>query len=279
MAGGHDPNSPPGVQPPGEGEQPRAPVTEPPVEGAQPPSQPEPPPQVDWRDRRIGEQQQRLRERNARIAELEAQLRGQNQGQPQPPQPGQGNGQQWQPPAGQLPQQFIPQNQGDIQRQIDEAAAQLATAREFNRRCDEVAAQGRQQYQNFDSRVQRLVGLIDNSDPQQRNQYNAFLNACLETGQAARLVFDLGGDLNEASRIMAMEPVKMAVELTKLSARATTTEASRAPSPLNPMASAAQAMRTSIQPDDADNSDSLSTEEWMRRREEQVASRRQRTLG
>lgn len=268
--------------PPGSGEQNQnPPITDPPAQGgeAPPPSpqQPEPAPVMDWRDRRIGEQQARLRERNARIAELEAQLNQARGGQA--PQPGQGNGQQWQPPAGQPPQQPLPYNQGDIQRQIDEAASRMASVREFNRRCDEVAAQGRTQYQNFDQRVQRLVGLIDNNDPQQRDQYNAFLNACLETGQAARLVFDLGGDLNEASRIMAMEPVRMAVELTKLSTRATTTEASRAPSPLNPMASAAQAMRTSVQPDDADNADSLSTEEWMRRREEQVASRRQRTLG
>lgn len=268
MSGGQD------NPPPGDGQDPPAPQTEPTTgtETTAPPPQPDPPQQTDWRDRRIGEQQQRLRERNARIAELEAQLRGQGG---QPPQPGQGNGTQ-QPQFQQQP--AFPQ-QGDIQRQINEAAERMAAAREFNRRCDDVAMEGRKLYQNFDGRVQRLVGLIDNNDPVQVQKYNDFLSACLETGQAARLVFDLGGDLNEAARIMALDPMRMAVELTKLSSRVSTTEASRAPSPLTPAASIAQSMRTSVQPDDAENADSLSTEEWMRRREEQVASRRQRTLG
>ena len=262
--------------PPGEGQEPQTPVTEPTAgtEPQAPPATPEPPQQTDWRDRRIGEQQQRLRERNARIAELEAQLRVAG-GQP-PAQPGQGNGTQ-QPQYQQQPPPTFPQ--GDIQRQINEAAERMAANREFNRRCDEVAEQGRRAYQGFDARVQRLAGLIDNNDPIQVQRYNNFLSAALETGQAARLVFDLGGDLNEAARIMALDPMRMAVELTKLSARASTTEASRAPNPITPAATIAQSMRTSIQPDDPDSADGLSTEEWMARREEQVNSRRQRTLG
>jgi hypothetical protein len=249
--------------------------TPPPASTETPPSPPTPdtpPAAPDWRDRRIGEQQARLRERNARIQELERQLAasgisaqpqgGNGQGQPQPSQP------TWTQPQPQ-----------DIQRQINEQAAALAATQEFNRRCNEVAEAGRRVYNNFDQRVGRLAGLVDGSDAQQVARYNAFLSAAMETGQATRLIYDLGGDLNEASRIMAMEPVKMAVELTRLSARATTTDQSGAPRPLQPVATMAQNNRTSIQPDDPDSADNLSTEEWMARREEQVASRRQRTLG
>ena len=261
MSGGQDPPPAGSAEPP-----------VPPTEGQTPPVAPpvDEPPKVDWRDRRIGEQQQRLRERNARIAELEAQLRG----QPTP-----------QPPAGAPPGQPVyqqpPQAPGDIQRQITEAAAQMAAASEFTRRCNEVAESGRRVFTNFDQRVQRLTGLVDPNDQQQVVHYNAFLNAAMETGEAARLIYDLGGDLNEASRIMAMEPVKMAVELTRLASRVSTTDRSNAPPPINPLGSAANSLpkNTLIQPDDADQSDNLSTEEWMRRREEQVASRRQRTLG
>lgn len=284
MAGtGQDPNGGPGN---GGGQdptqQPTPPVQDPPGQqqpGQQDPGQqqqtggqPDPSQQTDWRDRRIGEQQQRLRERNARIAELEAQL-AQRNGQPAP-QPGQGNG------AGQptFQQPPVPQG-GDIQRQINEAASRLASAQEFNRRCNEVAEAGRRVYSNFDSRVQRLVGLVDNNDQQQVQQYNAFLNAAMETGDATRLIYDLGGDLNEASRIMSLDPVKMAVELTKMSGRVSTTDPSQTPRPLVPAASLAQNNRVSIAPDDPDNSDSLSTEEWMARRNEQVNSRRQRVLG
>ena len=226
----------------------------------------------DWRDRRIGEQQQRLRERNARIQELEAQL-AQVAGQTQPgyqPQPAPGYEQQ-QPP-------YAQQQPGDIQRQINEAAARMAQQAEFTRRCNDVAEAGRRSYQNFDNRVQRLTGLVDASDATQVGRYNNFLRACMETGQASRLIHELGGDLDEASRIMALDPIGMATELTKMSMR-TGTEASGAPRPVNPVASMAQSNRTMLQPDDPEGADSLSTDEWMRRRDEQIAARRQRTLG
>lgn len=237
-----------------------APQQEP--EAPKPAAQEPPPERTDWRDRRIGEQQQRLRERNARIQELEAQLAqvAQPQGQPQQSQ--------YQPPG----------TQHDIQRQINEAAAQMAAQQEFTRRCNETAEAGRRAYGNFDQRVQRLTGLVDANDTQQVQQYNSFLTACMETGQASRLIYELGGDLNEASRIMALNPVKMAVELTKLSTRAGT-EASNAPRPLQPVASASQSNRTVIAPDDPEGADTISTEEWMRRREEQIAMRRQNSRG
>ena len=234
-----------------------------PVPQQEPVEQPQPE-RSDWRDRRIGEQQQRLRERNARIAELEARLRGFEQPANQQPQPG-----QQQPQFG----------QSDIQRQIQEMATQMAAQQEFTRRCNDVAEAGRKVYNNFDNRVQRLVGLVDANDPQQVQAYNDFLNAAMETGQASRLIYELGGDLNEASRIMAMNSIKMAVELTKMSARAGASETSQAPRPLNPMATAGTSNRQPLSPDNPDNADVMSMEDWMKAREEQIASRRQRTLG
>jgi hypothetical protein len=287
MAGNNgDGNNPPQ---PGQGDPPPSPPPPPPPSGGQDTlqggqggqdtgqgGQGDPPPAPDWRDRRIGEQQARLRERNARIQDLERQLAAANGQQPPPPQSGQGDGRQ--PPVpGQPP--FTPPGPQDIQRQINEEAQRLASQQEFNRRCNEVAEAGRRVYNNFDQRVQRLTGLVDGNDPGQVSQYNAFLSAAMETGQATRLIYDLGGDLNEASRIMALDPVKMAVELTRLSARATTTDQTGAPRPITPLTTGAQGQRAAIQPDDPDSADNLSTEEWMRRREEQIASRRQRTLG
>lgn len=228
-------------------------------------------PRQDWRDRRIGEQQQRLRERNARIQQLEAQLAA-VAGQTQPGyQPDPATGYPQQQPA-------YAQPVGDIQQQINEAAARMAAGQEFNRRCNEVAELGRRSYQNFDGRVQRLTGLIDPNDPMQVERYNGFLRACMQTGQASRLIYELGGNLDEASRIMAQDPVGMTYELTKMSMR-NGSDASGAPRPLNPVATAAQSDRRMIQPDDPDNADGLTTEEWMRRRDEQIATRRQRTLG
>jgi hypothetical protein len=147
----------------------------------------------------------------------------------------------------------------------------LAANQEFNRRCNEVADAGRRVYQDFDLRVSKLVGLVDSNDPQGLMGYNAFLSAALETGEASKIIHALGGDLNEASRILSLSPLRMAVELTRMAARPVS-ELSQTPRPLNPAATAAQAGRMSTSPDDP-GSDAISTEEWMRRREEQIRNR------
>lgn len=147
----------------------------------------------------------------------------------------------------------------------------LASQQEFNRRCNEVAEAGRRSFADFDLRVSKLVGLVDPNDPQGIAGYNQFLNAALETGEASKILHTLGGDLNEASRILSLNPLRMAVELTRMASRPTT-EASGAPRPINPAATAAMAARSSTSPDDP-GSDNLSTEEWMRRREEQIQGR------
>jgi hypothetical protein len=127
------------------------------------------------------------------------------------------------------------------------------------------------------------VGLVDANDPGQVANYNGFLSAAMETGDAARLLHHLGGDLDEASRILSLTPIKMAVELTRMSGGTASPNVagmngnviSNAPRPLNPVASQGVNNRSVVSPDDA-NSDNLSTAEWMARREQQITERRQR---
>jgi hypothetical protein len=133
---------------------------------------------------------------------------------------------------------------------------------------------GRQAYADFDVVVNKLVGLVDPNDPQGVQSYNQFLNAALETGEASRIIHALGSDLNEASRILSLNPIKMAVELTRMAAKPQQ-ELSQTPRPLNPATTNAMAGRTSTSPDDP-GSDQMSTAEWMRRREEQIAARPRR---
>lgn len=135
-----------------------------------------------------------------------------------------------------------------------------------------MADAGRTQYADFDVRVGKLVGLVDGNDPQAVANYNQFLSAALETGEASRLIHSLGGDLDEASRILGLTPIRMAVELTKMAARPPS-EMSNAPRPLNPVGSQGVNNRATFGPDDP-SSDNLSTEEWMRRRNEQITARR-----
>ena len=244
------PVSPPAGEPP-----PSPPPAEPekPKEEAQPRA-------TDWRDRRIGEQQARIRELRARIEQYE---RSNTSGTPAQGQ----NGYTGAPP-----------DPLEIERQVQERATAMAAINDFNRRCDEVASAGRTAYPDFDGRVQKLVGLVDGNDPQAVATYNSFLSAAMETGDAARLIHDLGGDLDEASRILSLSPVRMAVELTKRAVqgqerRSGPAPVSGAPRPINPAASAGQGQRHVVAADSPD-SDQMPTSEWMRRREEQLAARR-----
>lgn len=262
-----DPNA---VQEPGQTTTPVAPTVDtPPL----PPGGPAPasdqqtppePPRTDWRDRRIGELTARGREMRAEIERLRAQS-----GQV-PPNGAAPTGQPGQSGSYNVP----PPDQQTINWQIEQRANIIAANQEFNRRCNDVAEAGRQVYADFDLQVSRLVGLVDNNDPQGVTNYNNFLNAALETGEASKIIHALGSDLNEASRILSLNPLRMAVELTRMAAKPVT-ELSQAPRPLNPAATAAQAARSSTSPDDP-GSDNMSTQEWMRRREEQLAARNTR---
>jgi hypothetical protein len=246
-----------------------------PLEGGQPDlaaPPPPPPPRADWRDRRIGEQQARIRDLRAQLEQANARVAG-----PQNPV----SGQPHQAPYGQMPP-----DRAAIDREIEQRATLMASQQEFTRRCNDVADQGRQQYNDFDVRIQKLIGLVDGSDPQQIANYNGFLSAAMETGDAPRLLHHLGGDLNEASRILSLTPIKMAVELTRMSGAASSggtnvtmpngQVVSTVPRPINPVGSATSITgnRSIVAPDDA-TSDNLSTSEWMARREQQIAERRQ----
>lgn len=271
MAGSGDPNTEPQGGPGGSAPTPEQPVSAPSQPAPSPgsdgqgssaaePQQPVSPPQqprTDWRDRRIGEQQQRIRELRAQLEQFQNTTQPQAPGAPPPPQQIYG-----QPPP----------SQAEIDRQIETRAFALAQQQEFNRRCNEVADAGRTQFADFDVRVGKLVGLVDGNDAQAVANYNQFLSAALETGEASRLIHTLGGDLDEASRILSLSPIRMAVELTKMAGRPPT-EVTGAPRPLNPIASQGVNNRATFGPDDP-SSDNLTTEEWMRRRNEQINARR-----
>lgn len=216
-----------------------------------PPTSPPPstePPQPDWRDKRIATLTRRLREL-------------QEKGPPPTPAPT-----TTQPPL---------QPPTDLDALVNQRARELAAVNDFNRRCDETALAGRATFgeAQFNGRINNLRQLVDNTDPQSVQAYNSLLMAALETGDAAKVLYDLGEDMNEAQRILALTPTKMAVEMTRKAAMPPN-QVSGAPKPITTIANRGAA-HTSIEPDDPDRSDHLSTAEWMRRREAQLAARRQ----
>jgi len=172
--------------------------------------------------------------------------------------------------------------QEEFQRQVEAAAARQAELNEFNRVCNEVAAQGRSAFgeAEFNGRVAELSKIVNGADQGEVAKYNDFLLATIETGQGPKLLHALGGDLNNAARIMSLSPVKMAVELAKLaladaggggSAPAGNAITS-APRPITPVG-ARNAEAANIAASDANRADALSTRDWMAKREAEVAAR------
>ena len=230
---------------------------------SQRPAAPPVAPKQDWRERRIAQQTARLREANEELERLRAEnarLQGhQSQGQSEA-----------ETRTGAI------YSGDDIQRLAEQRAAEIAAANEFNRACNDIAAKGRADFGDteFNSRVGALRSLVNPADPREAANYNQFLSALIETGEAPRLIHQLGDDLDEASRILALSPVKMGIELAKLAAR-TPEPASGAPRPIRPVGGGRQASHTAIDPTDPDRADNLSTAEWMRRMDERDRARAQ----
>lgn len=161
----------------------------------------------------------------------------------------------------------------DFNRRVREAAQAQVAQELFSKSLVDETARGTAQFgDEFMTRATALRGLVNVDDPAEVNAYNQFLQAGLETGKLANIVHELGGDLDEATRILGLSPIKMGIELAKLSLREGEPEAiSNLPKPIKPLAGG-RGDRNPIDPTDARQADSLSTAEWMRRREAQVAA-------
>jgi hypothetical protein len=103
--------------------------------------------------------------------------------------------------------------------------------------------------------------------------YNLFLEAALETGEADGIIHRLGGDLNEATRILALPPVKMAMEVGKIGDQlGGGKEPSKAPKPIRPVGSSSPT--TSAKPDDPEHGHEMKIDDWMKARNAQAVERR-----
>ena len=237
---------------------------------ASPPSPPEPP---KWMQDRLKKQSAQLGSAKAEIARLQAEYQ-RLMAQKATPQ------QMVKPDGTPVTQAELQEMAYNYARQMDAQRAQVAQIQEFNARCDAAAAEGKQRFgADFEKRVQALAGTVDWTkdaqgqwnDPQAVQSYNQFLAAALETGDAPKIIHALGADLNEAHRIMAMNPIKQAIALAKLVALEGEKEPSKAPKPIKPLGS--KVAPTSIQPDEAESVE-LPMAEWVKRRNAQVAERR-----
>lgn len=174
--------------------------------------------------------------------------------------------------------------QQELQAMVREEAAQL----NFNERCNAAAAEGKKAHADFDKVVLGdLTSVSPVLGPQGRPVLPMpLLEAALETGNAHEVLYELGKDISEAARIMALRPVAQAVELakfaSKLAEKATGEQeldedgkpvlknVSKAPAPIRAPTKAG-GTKPAFTVYDTDN---FSTEEWVRQREKQIAESR-----
>lgn len=205
-------------------------------------------PKEDWRDRRIAELTAKLKSEKETAAELKTRLEAA-------------------PKIGELP---VGPTEAEIAERVRIEAARLNSTENFNRQCDSLVASGRQQYPDFDANLRNVQSLVIQGDNASVQSYWNLVRSAIQTGQGHELIQRLGQDKNEAARLMGMDDVSRAIELTKMSLDGKQIEVSGAPKPITPVGGRG-ASHTAIDPTDKDRSDNLTTAEWMKRREAQVS--------
>lgn len=238
-----------------------------PVEGSGEPPPASASPKKDWRDDRLAKLTAQKKERDSKIADLEAKLAAAAKSGEAPKVPNLGL------------------DEAEVERRAQVRAAQLAEQAAWDAKCNGVVEQGRKDFTDFNDKVTALRGMVDESDPKEATAYQQLIAAAIETGEGHKLIHRLGGDPEEAQRILALPPVKMAIELTKLAVAAAKPavpngeakvvgnplDVSAAPKPINVPGRGAGA--GVIDPTDPTRADKLSGKEWIARRNQQIEER------
>ncbi|SFF76843.1 hypothetical protein [Methylobacterium sp. yr596] len=201
-----------------------------------------------WVQRRIDElTRQRHEEARARQA-LEAQLRDM-QGNPADPEQ--------QVRQGELEQAVRQQNPALTQDQIRQAAAEMRRQERFTETCNATFEEGVKRFPDFQQTLQQFSHL--------GGLPNDFVEDALAAGSAHLTLHHLGRNLDEADRIMRLPTRERAVALARLSDKLAAPPPpkplSRAPAPVDPVGGAGRPSTLNTDPD------SMSTAEWMRRRD------------
>lgn len=147
----------------------------------------------------------------------------------------------------------------DIQRM----AADIAAQNDFNRQVAEEVARGRTAHQDFDQVASTL---------QQFGELpRTFVEAALATGKGADVMYALGKDPLEASRILTLPPMGQAVALATLAhsiqAPVPPKTITSAPAPVSPKVGGGKTTNTPSLDDT-----NMSTADWIALREKQLAA-------
>lgn len=149
----------------------------------------------------------------------------------------------------------------EMQRQIEQKALEMAKVQQYNDRANSIYQQGCQEFQDFPQKIAQLrdMGVVSRE----------FVEAADESGDAAKVLYYLSKNLDQAEQIASLPVHKMGVAMgklvTKLSAPPPVKPQSKAPPPIKPVSGAPKRELGDME---------MSIEEYMRREDERQAKRR-----
>lgn len=212
-----------------------------------------PPTKKPWYEARIGQLTARAAEKDRVIGDLQRQLAQQSRGEEVTDAQGRA-----------VPVEEV---RALAQRMALELAPQIAQARSFAERCNEVVIKGEGKY-GADFR-QRL-GVMQMALGNNAQLPDHFLEAVLETDDPVEVVYSLAGDMDRAAEILTMSPARMAMALAKIDREIG--GAPKAPQPKVSKTPAPPSVRVGSSGTTSSKSlyDEMSTEEWMEMRKKSL---------
>lgn len=166
---------------------------------------------------------------------------------------------------------------------VQNTAAALRAHERFEERGAAVSAKGREAHEDFFDACAEMKNLWDLQDPKENAAYVAFVDAAMDIGgdAAHELLYGLAQDLDEVERLKSLPATKLAIELVKRNGKvaaaapvkpaAPGSQVSKAPAPITPVTARGH---QEIRPDDPQRAHMLPTDDWMARRQAEVAEKR-----
>lgn len=155
---------------------------------------------------------------------------------------------------------------GPTRDEFDSAVAHAAAKQQFDAECTQIYNSGVEDLPGFEARLGNFRAIGGMSQP--------LIEAVMESSSSAvspqKILFELGGNMDEAARIAELSPVKMAAAVAKFAAgiKEETRAMTRAPAPIKTLTPAAAMV-------DKDP-EKMDPKEWRAWREAQVAARGRR---
>lgn len=143
-----------------------------------------------------------------------------------------------------------------VEAAADRKAAERLAVQEFNKACNAVEAAGSKAFGDKWARAKAELSMLDDHGRIPMD----ILSVALETENPARVLFVLGNDIEKATELMGMTPIKRAIAMDKIaSSKPAERPASKTPPPVEPLGGRGS---RDDRPTDRD-----SDEEWNRKEE------------